>query len=260
MTEAQLESYKIWFAEYVRSFYVADNDEQKNISLKERHTFNVCENIRGIAESIGLKDSQINLSKAIALFHDIGRFEQLKRYKTFKDSISVNHGNLGHDILLKAKILEELPPKDRQIILQSVKYHNAFKMPDIKDDALILHLRLIRDADKLDIWRIFKDYFLNNEDMGSAAGLGLPDTVGYNSNLLNSIYGKRIISLTEIANQNDFRIMQISWVFDLNFKYSFELFKERRYIEILTGISQSQEVYDAADFILKYIEQRIKNG
>ncbi len=260
MTTEQLQSYKDWYKAYIRSFYTSDADEQNNILLKEKHSFNVCKNIRDIAKSLDLDDEQINLAEATALFHDIGRFEQLKRYKTFRDSISINHGMFGADILSEIKILKRLPEKEMQIILQSVKYHNALKMPDIKDDDFILHLRLIRDADKLDIWRIFKSYFLDKQDMGSAAGLGLPDTFGYNSNLLQSIYSKKIIALSEIANRNDFKIMMISWVFDLNFKFSFELFKDRRYIEILSSITQTDEISNAADFMLKYIEQRINNG
>ncbi len=259
MTDTQLQSYKSWFNEYVRSFYSSAPDEQKNILLKEQHSLNVCRDIRDIAKSLDLSEGRINLAEATALFHDIGRFEQLKKYKTFRDSISINHGILGADILSEIKILEVLPEKEKQIILQAVKYHNAIKIPVIKDDEVILHLRLIRDADKLDIWRIFKSYFLYKEDMGSAAGLGLPDTLGYNSNLLKNIYSKKIISLSEIANQNDFKIMMISWIFDLNFKLSFGLFKSRRYIEILSTIQQTDEVSNAVNFINEYIGQRITN-
>ncbi len=260
MTNVQLRYFKDWFKAYAKSFYTINAEEQKNIILKEHHTFNVCKNINEISKSLNLKDSEINLAETVALFHDIGRFEQLKRYNTFKDSISINHGTLGSDILSETKMLESLPQKEIQIILQSVKYHNAIKMPDLKDDTIIKYLKLIRDADKLDIWRIFSAYFVNAEDMGSAARLGLPDTSDYNSELLGNIYNRKIISLSNITNLNDFKIMQISWLFDLNFKLSFHLFKEREYSSILSTIPQNDEIIKLTSFILKYIDERINNG
>lgn len=259
MTKEHLQLYKERFIEYARSFYTTDADEQKNILLKEKHTFNVCQNIAEISKSLNLKEYEINLAESIALFHDIGRFEQLRKYKTFKDNISVNHGDLGADILSETKILERLPEREFKIILHSIKYHNALKMPDIKDDTLIFYLKLIRDADKLDIWRIFIAYFESSDDMGSAAGLGLPDTSGYNSELLSNIYSKKMVSLSKVVNLNDFKIMQISWVFDLNFKLSFKLFNERGYIRILSTLPQTDEIVKATGFIMEYLNYRINN-
>lgn len=260
MTKEQLKFFKDWFNKYINAFYTAEVDKQKNITLKEHHSFNVCKNIAEISKSLNLTEDETNLAEAIALFHDIGRFEQLRKYRTFKDSISVNHGTLGADILSETKILERLPEKEMQIILQAVKYHNALKMPDIKDDELVSYLKLIRDADKLDIWRIFKAYFVDDRDMGSAARLGLPDTSGYNSELLSIIYNSKMISLSMVANLNDFKLMQISWVFDLNFSLSFKLFRDRGFIEILSTIQQNDEISNAAGFIMKHIDNRINNG
>ncbi len=255
-----LRLYEDWFTQYVRSTPFADEDEKDNILLKEQHTRNVCRNIKDLAISLNLCNEEINLAVSIALFHDIGRFEQVKRYKTFKDSISVNHGFLGADILLKADILERLPYAERQIILQCVKYHNSFKMPNMEDETLHLYLKLIRDADKIDIWRIFKEYFVNSKKIGSAAVLGLSDIPSYDTNLLNFIYEGHIIPLSRVSSKNEFKLMQISWVFDLNFKWSFKIFKDRNYIEILSTLPHKEEISKLKDFINDYINKRINNG
>ena len=52
-----------------------------------------------IASSIGLNEEKINLAKLIGLLHDIARFEQYTRYQTFRDIESIDHGNLGAEIL-----------------------------------------------------------------------------------------------------------------------------------------------------------------
>ena len=41
------------------------------------------------------------------MLHDIGRFEQIKRYGTFNDSKSVDHGEFGADLLFKEQRLIE---------------------------------------------------------------------------------------------------------------------------------------------------------
>src|SRR4030042_5753212 len=106
MTRNDLNFFKKWFSDYCQTFYVSDIEDQRNIYLKEQHTFNVCENITEIAKELSLSNDQIILSEAVALFHDIGRFPQYAKYKTFRDNISVNHGLLGGQILLEEKLLQ----------------------------------------------------------------------------------------------------------------------------------------------------------
>lgn len=260
MTNETLQFYKDWFTQYVWSTPFADEDERDSIILKEQHTLNVCNNIKDLAISLNLSNEEINLALCIALFHDIGRFEQVKRYKTFRDSVSVNHGFLGAEILLKATILEKLPHSQRQIVLECVRYHNAFKMPKVDDKVLHLYFRLIRDADKIDIWRIFKEYFVNSKKVGSAAVLGLPEIPNYDPYLLDFIYQGQIIPLSKVSNRNEYRLMQISWIFDLNFKWSFKVFRERGYIEILATLPNKEEISKLKDFINDYIDKRINNG
>ena len=43
----------------------------------------------------------------IGLLHDIARFEQYTKYKTFRDSISIDHGDLGVEILFEEKEIEK---------------------------------------------------------------------------------------------------------------------------------------------------------
>ena len=103
MTRNDLNFFKKWFSDYCKSFYSSDIEDQKNIYLKEQHTFNVCKNIIEIAKGLSLSNDQIILAETVALFHDIGRFPQYAKYKTFRDSISVNHGLLGAQTLLGKK-------------------------------------------------------------------------------------------------------------------------------------------------------------
>jgi len=251
--------FKQWFADYCKSFYTDNTEDQRNILLKEEHTFNVCGNMVGITGGLSLDEEKKLLSETIALFHDVGRFPQYARFKTFRDSDSVNHGILGAETLREKKIVEELPAHEQEIILKAVKFHNAFSVPRNEREEIIFFIRLIRDADKLDIWRVFLEYYESPaKGKASAVGLGLPDVPEYTKEVVTVIYKKEIIRLIDLKTLNDFKLLQLSWIFDLNFTPSFQLLKERNYIERITAhLPQTEEISTVEAFLKEYVQQQL---
>ncbi|WP_181549671.1 HD domain-containing protein [Desulfosalsimonas propionicica] len=99
------------------------------MDLKRDHTLRVCENILDIGRSLGLCAIDLHLAETIALLHDIGRFEQYRRYKTFLDHQPEDHAALGITIIHNQKLLSAFDPETAEIILHAVKYHNRFALP-----------------------------------------------------------------------------------------------------------------------------------
>lgn len=262
MTQRDLDFLRSWFSDYTISFYSTDPEEQKNISLKVDHTFQVCAIIARIAEEQPLSRDKIPLAETVGLFHDIGRFPQYARYKTFRDSISINHGKLGADVLTEGAVLRNLREDEQGLVINAVKFHNAFTIPDIGNPEHIHFLKLIRDADKLDIWRIFLGFFEGSElDRASEAGLGLPDSPGYSKEVIACIYNKRSASHASLKTLNDFKLMQLSWVYDLNFMTSVGLLLERDYIGRITRLlPQTDEIVGVSALLNEFAHQRLKAG
>ncbi|OGW38511.1 MAG: HD family phosphohydrolase [Nitrospirae bacterium RBG_13_39_12] len=236
MKSDDLKFFKKWFSDYCKSFYSSDIDDQRNIHLKEQHTHDVCKNIIKISEGLYLGNDQIMLAETVALFHDIGRFPQYAEYKTFRDSISVNHGLLGAKTIVENKILQNLSVDEQELIIRSVKFHNAFSVPKNEKKDIVFFIKLIRDADKLDIWRVFEEYYESpDEKKASAIGLGLLDIPEYSEDVLACLYEKKIVPLSKLKTLNDFRLLQLSWIYDLNFNPSFMLLLKRDYIDRITA-------------------------
>ncbi len=261
MTSNDLAFFKKWFSDYCSSFYSSDAGDQKNIFLKEEHTFRVCQNMTEITEALSLNDNRKMLAETVALFHDIGRFPQYAKYKTFRDSVSVNHGLLGAQTLVEKGVLRNLSEEEQEIIVQSVTFHNAFSVPKKGKEEIVFFTKLIRDADKLDIWRVFLEYYEGTEESrASAVGLGLPDIPGYSEDVLSRIYQKKIISLSDIRSLNDFKLLQLSWIFDLNFRPSFALLAQRDYIRRVAGcLPRTEEMNRAAAFLTEYTRMKISS-
>ncbi len=239
-----LSDLKNWFANYASTFRCDDTDVRQNIDLKEMHTMRVCGEILHIGEKEGLSDDELRLAETIALFHDVGRFEQYARYRTFMDWKSENHAELGAKILEKHGVLDSLDIAAKDIVLRAVKHHNRPSLPREESDSVLLFSKLIRDADKLDIWKVVTDYYHRKDPRRNAAvELDLPDTPGFSEEVFRSLANKRIVNIKDVKNLNDFKLLQIGWIFDVNFKPTLQRVKERGYLESIRDVlPESKEI------------------
>jgi hypothetical protein len=127
---------------------------------------------------------------------------------------------------------------------------------------MLLFVRLIRDADKLDIWRVFIEYYeAPIEERASAVTLGLLDLPKYSESVLSCINEKRVASLSTLKTLNDFKLMQLSWIYDLNFAPTFALLEERNYIQrIASTLPLTDEIRSAAERLTDYVRLRQSNA
>ena len=262
MTGHDLARLEEWFGIYTRRHYCPDPEEQKNILLKIEHSSKVRKICARLAEGIGLAADRTLLAEAVGLLHDIGRFPQYSRYKTFRDALSVNHGRLGAEVLAEEGILSFLTEEEQAIITTAVHFHNAFAVPDLPEADRILFLKIARDSDKLDIWRIFTGLFeLPEEERPSEIGLGYPDTPGYSGEIISTILRSQPVSLKHISCINDFKLLQLSWIADLNFPVSYRLLLEGDYINrLISLLPRCDEMAKVSGFLHEYAAEKADEG
>jgi hypothetical protein len=249
---------KKWFADYLRTFKSDDADLRQNISLKQEHSQRVCTEILDIGGKIGLHDQELALAELIALFHDIGRFEQYARYRTFADRASVNHAAFGVKILKEKRVLDKLDESTRDLVLKTILYHNRATLPRQESKTCLLFTKLLRDADKLDIWRVVTEYYARSDSQRNAAlELGLPDTPEISAKVYRDLLAGKIVSIHHLKNLNDFKLLQISWIYDINFVPTFQRIRERAYLAIIRqALPQSDKIETIFSVILDYVETR----
>jgi len=237
-----------WFESYVRPFKKGDAAARHNILLKEEHIFRVVEETATLGREIGLGLQELALAKTIALLHDIGRFEQYALYNTFADGRSVNHAELGVAILGRTGILSGCAASRQDLILRAILYHNRAVLPSEESDECLFYTRLLRDADKLDIWRVVTDYYHRADcTRNPAIELDLPDTPGVSAPVFEAMMQKKIVETRHMRNLNDFKLLQMGWIFDINFPPTFRHVRERRYLEkiraSLPDCAEIEEIY-----------------
>lgn len=219
---SDIDQYIKIFDNYTGSFLSRSISEntRENINLKITHSKNVLMHCENIAKSENLDKEDFFVAQLCGLFHDIGRFEQFTKYNTFRDDASVYHGSLGVEVLENEKILENLPSKIQESVLSAVLNHGLIKIPDNTTGKPLFFSRLIRDADKADIFRIVAKYYHSSGPRNIALEYGLDDLPEISSKVLDSFYNYSIISKDDLKTLNDFKTMQLAWIFDLNFKYT----------------------------------------
>ena len=113
------------FDKYVRKYYMTN----KIIKLKYHHTYTVVQLSEELAKSLNLSDEDIKLAKLIGLLHDIARFEQYTRYKTLSDSLSIDHGDFGVEILTENNFIRKFIEDDKydNLILTCQKENYYFQ-------------------------------------------------------------------------------------------------------------------------------------
>lgn len=234
MKQINLNIYKKRFKDYVKEFYSDNQKIHANIILKEKHTLQVCERAKEISDFLNLSQKDRDLAYLTALFHDIGRFEQFTKYKTFADKDSVNHGTLGLEILKQENMLENLTDEYKGIITTAIKYHNCMEIsPEIKEKKL-LHAKIIRDADKLDIFRVLTEYYKDpvaNHNQALEKPLTKIEVIS--EDIFNKFMNKEKIYYKEIKTLSDMKILRLGWIYDLNYEYSIEYVKDKGYLELI---------------------------
>lgn len=260
MQTEDLDYFRKWFLDYVNRFSSSNSFIQENIKLKIEHTERVCENILLLSKAEKIGEEGYRLAETIALFHDLGRFEQFTKYKTFKDSESENHALLGIKVLKNTGILSQLPMKEKDLIVKAVQYHNLMEIPKCaeKFKELLFYSRLIRDADKLDILKLMsEDYKKEEKYRNPALEFDMPDNPGCSGNIVADILNNRMPKLADARNQNDVKLLRLSWIFDINFPVTFALLKERGYIgTILSSMPGTQE----ANVIRKHLDNHLNEA
>ena len=246
------------FQEYLKNYDTNDG----SIALKIKHTYEVVKKSEYIANGLGLDKENIELAKIIALLHDIGRFEQIKEFGEFNDK-KIEHAEFGVKVLFDNGLIRKFIDEDKydNIIYKAIYNHNKYKIEENLNEKELLQCKIIRDADKLDNFRVKEKDKL--EDMFPK--IYNEKTINYET-ISEKVYEEfmqhKCIKLEDRKTIIDYWICVIAFIFDLNFDISLQYVKENNYIDILVNRIEyknditKQKMEDIRKCAKEYIDDR----
>lgn len=247
-----------WFHTYVQDFYSIDVKLDFHVRLKEEHTLRVVRQTTAIAASLHCSSKTLQIAKIAALLHDIGRFKQYQMYRTFNDRLSVNHATLGIEVLEQSDILNiaNVSLEEQEMIKWAIRYHNCRRLPQVVQDEYLLLAKMIRDADKLDIFSM-----LVTDDVTNKIPQ-VPETIQrmtYSSSVVADILQGNIVKPHDSKTAADLILFRLSWIYDIYFNYSFRYILQQQYIEKLRDmLPDTDERYRIYQVIQQYVIERIE--
>lgn len=223
--------------------YVSNFDFHKyGILRKYEHSLRVMNIARDIAISLKMSDDDVELATLCGLLHDFGRFEQVTKFSTFSDIESEDHAEIGVRLLFNERYIRKFISDDKfdDIICLSVKYHNKYEILSDLDERTKTFCKIVRDADKLDIYEIIID------DLASSPNQKLVEEPSMK--VLESLNLAVQVHHIDVKNSTDEIIRNLEYIYDIYFEYSFKCLIDSnaigRYISLINMSNHVKEIFD----------------
>lgn len=230
------------FKDYIKGY----NPEDPKIKIKITHIERVAQIAKKLAEDLKLSKEDVELAELIGLLHDIGRFEQIRVYNTFLDKDSINHAEYGVKVLFEDGLIRKFVEDDKydEIIKIAILNHNKIKIEDGLSERELLHAKIIRDADKTDIYYVLT--VGDKKDLWYTSDLS---NEKFSDEVYEDFIKNRLISYSKVKTNLDLVAIDFSYLFDLYFSQSLKIIDENRYLE---------KFYNRFSFNDKQTEERFK--
>jgi putative nucleotidyltransferase with HDIG domain len=236
-----------FFDDYVFTYDMKDPE----INYKYHHSFRVMDIMITLAKKLNLSEKDIELSRVIGLLHDIGRFEQDKLFDSYDDR-AMDHGDYGEIVLRENNFLEQtsIDKEDYEVVYKAVKNHNKFEIEKGLTERELLFAKLIRDADKLDIL-----YAVGNPNYN----ILLQDEKEISKEIATQFFNNQSGNTKDAKSLNDKLVIKICFIYDINFKETFEIIYTNKYYDKLYERINRKDIFKPyIDHVNKYLEERMK--
>lgn len=240
------------FLEYTSHY----NAENPKIRLKIDHTFRVAALAERIADTLG---ADRDFAWLMGMLHDVGRFEQVKRYNTFVDSVSVDHGAFGAELLFGEGLLNRFGtfrPETEALLELVIRNHNQFRIQPGLTEEELLYCRILRDADKIDIFRVNCEtpveeiYNVSRQELVSSEV-----TEAVRSGFREGHAVLRTLKRTAVDNV----VSHVCLVFELEFPVSVDIAREQGYVDQLMAFeSENADTRDWFAYMRETLWERVQ--
>lgn len=211
-----------------------ENQNQPGFLLKVIHSKQVSYYAKKLAKKLNLSYEDIKLAELIGLLHDIGRFEEINFFKQF-DSVRFDHASYGVKMLFQKSLIRNFIVDDSydEIIKTAILNHSRIDIPKNLDKRILIHTKILRDSDKLDNFRvkrceeiplIFPGLVRKREDIENSL---------LSNEVYESVKNQKCVDIKDRKTPLDYWVCVLAFVFDLNFKQSYEMIQKNQDIDYL---------------------------
>lgn len=239
------------FENYIKNY----DKSKKEIKLKYKHSYEVQKLMEKLGDSLKLSKEEKSLASSIGLLHDIGRFEQIKKYNVCSDIKSnIDHADESCVYLFDKGYIKDFVEENTNydILKDAIKNHNKLEIDKNVTGKNLYFAKMIRDMDKVDIYRVMCDEYSKQLVF---------DKDEITDEVLKTFYNHDVIKIKDNKKKTDHILIQLAFVYDINFKESMEILQRTKYLErylntIKCKKSSENEFNKVKSELYEYIEKK----
>lgn len=256
ITDLLLKECNLVFEEYFQSLIIDSPDNQHQFEEIRAHSLRVVANSLLLAKVLLQTEEEKRIATVNALFHDLGKASLIAKNMEAMN-IQRDHATVSSKIIQQSDFYQSLSAEVQLIILKSVENHNKAKLPKLDTEQQTLFARLLRDADKLDIFDSSYRFFKEKYGIQPNVTTDLNNSTEVSDKILKSILAGKTAVIEDMKSMNDYKLMLISMAFDLNFKYTFRIMSEKQYIQkIYETLPKRDQIIDVYRGIKLFVENK----
>ena len=252
-----LKECRLGFEEYFQSIVADSPESQVKVEEIRTHSMRVVTNSLLLSKNLLQTEEDIYIAEIIALFHDYGKAVMIVQGTESPINIQHNHAALSAKLIQQMEFYPKLTVDVQLIILKSIEGHNKLKLPKLDNEQQTLFARLLRDADKLDIFETSYRFFKEKNGSQPLMTLDLINHVEVSDKIIKSVLAGKTAAVEDMKTMNDYRLLLLSMAFDLNFKYTFRILAEKQFIQnIYETLPKRDQIIDAYRGIKLFVENK----
>ncbi|RGS72352.1 HD domain-containing protein [Mitsuokella sp. AF21-1AC] len=248
-----------WMDAYMKSFHTDDEEVMQGIRIKEIHTGYVTTHAIALAKHLHLSAHDVALAEIMGLFHDVGRFRQYSLYKTFNDAESEDHADLGLKVLSELDFMKKLAPEDEELVRFAISRHNKKEIGPVADRRHLVFAQIIRDADKLDIYRVLSPFLTPDGAEKAPKFIASDASQLVSPDFIEDFKAGRQADYRKLRTHGDRKLVRLLWVYDIYFNWTLREIVKRGYIErIIRYLPDQPGMEEGVARLRTYVEKRCK--
>lgn len=257
ITEELLKECRLEFEESFQTLIMDSHENQTRVEDVRAHALRVVENTRLLAKFVLSNEEDVRIAELIALFHDLGRAALIVQGTESPTNISRDHAALSVKLMQQMDFYAGLSPEAQLVIVKAIDSHNKLKLPKLDNEQVTLFARLLRDADKLDVFESSYRFFKDRQGVQPMMTFDLINTAEVSEKILRTIIAGKSALAEDMKTMNDYKLLLLSMSFDLNFKYTYRLLSEKQYIQkIYETLPKRDLIIDAYRGIKLFVENK----
>ena len=256
ISEKLLKQCRLEFDEYFQSLTIDSPDNQHEIEEIRAHSLRVLSNSLLLSNFLLQTDEEKGIASVNALFHDIGKASLISQDLEAL-VIQRDHATVSAKIIQQMEFYQSLSADIQSLILKSIESHNKHKLPKLDSEQQSLFARLLRDADKLDIYDSAYRFFKEKYGIQPVITVDLNKNAEVSEKIIKSILSGKTALVEDMKTMNDYKLLLLSMAFDLNFKYTFRIMSEKQYIQkIYETLPKRDQIIDVYRGVKLFVENK----